>query len=220
MLDDSGFVPEYVAGPGNSAWCPYGQLGDRLWVREAFEVIDFEGSESLGDGRRFNYLQEPQVQLAYLADPDDADAPWVTMPGHCETRIKEKRYPSIYMPRWASRITLEVAAIRIERLQEIREDDAVAEGIAPLFTPEDMAKGPEFDLDPMPWANYLWHGHVGKTITASQSDAWAHQFSSYSDARGSFSSLWQSINAKKHPWESNPWVWVVEFKVVDATSAP
>lgn len=89
-------------------------------------------------------------------------------------RPKPSWRPSIHMPRWASRITLEITAVRVERLQEISEADVQAEGCT----------GSPF----------------GKAADAML-----------------FPTLWDSINAKKHPWESNPWVWVVEFKRVSDT---
>ena len=61
----------------------------------------------------------------------------------------------------------------------------------------------------MPWTNYLWHGRKG--VTQGQVDSWPHQFSGYRSAYPSFSSLWDSTNAKRAPWESNPWVWVYDF---------
>lgn len=79
--------------------CPYGQVGDRLWVREAWA----EG------------MNVP-VPAIYKADKE-----W--------TDIKIKWKPSIFMPRWASRITLEITNIRVERLQEITEEDCKKEGI-------------------------------------------------------------------------------------------
>lgn len=79
--------------------CPYGRLGDSLWVRESVADIG--------------------ARLTYRADTDDG--------AHC----KVKRWtPSIHMPRWASRILLEITNVRVERLQDISEKDAVAEGIA------------------------------------------------------------------------------------------
>lgn len=75
--------------------------------------------------------------------------------------------PSIHMPRWASRITLEITAIRVEQLQDITEEDAKAEGCI---------------------------GALGAGCT------------------GAYRDLWDSINAKKYPWSSNPWVWVIEFR--------
>ena len=102
--------------------CPYGQPGDRLWVRESF-------CEALS-----NYEEErEQTTVYYRADGqevvvDDGD-------GYAETNkdgtLKSPWKPSIHMPRWASRITLEITDIRVERLQDISEEDAQAEG-APL----------------------------------------------------------------------------------------
>ncbi|MGC8342236.1 morphogenetic protein [Pantoea ananatis] len=82
-------------------WCPFGAVGNRLWVREAWA--------------RYNIDQDSH-DIAYRATtPDD----WP----------KEGRWrPSIHMPRWASRITLEITGVRVERLWEISEDDAKAEG--------------------------------------------------------------------------------------------
>jgi len=136
--------------------------------------------------------------------------------GYAADSQRGKWRPSIFMPRLLNRITLEVTGVRVERVQEITEEGAKAEGVAPLFSHDDIYLPyyrAELDRDPMPYLNYLWHGHIGRGITAKQSDAWAHQYSGYEDARGSFSSLWEKINAKRgYSWASNPWVWVVEFK--------
>lgn len=82
--------------------CPYGAAGDRLWVRETWMPHDTDDSRN----------------IRYRADGDVANTnlPWK---------------PSIFMPRWASRITLEVVGVRVERLQEITNADAVAEGVDP-----------------------------------------------------------------------------------------
>jgi len=87
--------------------CPYGVSGDRLWVRETFEPQ--------GDGK-----------VIYRADPDNNAADTVR---HLAAIWK----PSIFMPRWASRITLEVTAVRVERVQDISSSDAEAEGILSTF---------------------------------------------------------------------------------------
>jgi hypothetical protein len=122
------------------------------------------------------------------------------------------------MPRWASRLTLEVVNVRVERVREISEDDAIAEGVGRLFTEEEcrtvagiIGTKPEDHG----YINYLWHGLVGKGITGKQSDSWPHQFSGYDSAKGSYSSFWETINAKRgYPWADNPWVWVIEFRQV------
>lgn len=87
--------------------------------------------------------------------------------------------PSIHMPRWASRITLEVTGVRIERVQEISEEDAMAEGVwCELYgVPEDAAPEP----------------------------------------REIFETSWDEIYAQRgYSWKANPWVWVVEFKRLEA----
>jgi hypothetical protein len=85
--------------------CPYGVPGDRLWVRECWSCLDSHS--------------RPGSRIAFRADTADGervrvDAPW---------------RPSIHMPRWASRLTLEVTGVRVERLQDISEEDALAEGM-------------------------------------------------------------------------------------------
>ena len=93
--------------------------------------------------------------------------------------------PSIHMPRWASRITLEITAVRVERLQDINTDDAKAEGLRPII------------------------GCTG-TINAWQSPAVDRGRALAVDA---FADLWDSINAKRgFGWDANPWVWVVSFR--------
>lgn len=97
---ESGLHPDFVAFPENGL-SPYGQPGDRLWVRESWAYHpDFP---------------ESTHRAIYRADPG------------VENDVPRWR-PSIHMPRWASRINLEVTGVRVERLQEISESDAKAEG--------------------------------------------------------------------------------------------
>ena len=94
--------------------CPYGVPGDRLWVREAFS-----GPHSV-DGlppSEWNPCAW-NCPIWYWADGNPIQGDW--------TRPR----PSIHMPRWASRILLEVTAVRVERLQEIKDEDCIAEGIS------------------------------------------------------------------------------------------
>lgn len=88
--------------------CPYGEPGDRLWVREAWRVSSAHDALPPRD--------IPQdVSIEYIADGR----------GYFDGRYRHARF----MPRWAARITLEVTGIRVERLQDISDDDAIAEGI-------------------------------------------------------------------------------------------
>jgi hypothetical protein len=90
--------------------CPYGQPGDRLWVRETWAY----GTHALSASR------DEDGPFVYAADAILFGA---------QGRLCDRWRPSIHMPRWASRITLEVTGVRVERLQDISVADAIAEGV-------------------------------------------------------------------------------------------
>lgn len=102
--------------------CPYGQPGDRLWVRETFQ-----GPMWFGDDKPVN--SHTQKYCYYKADGDGAPE-YMDADDNLVCRWK----PSIHMPRWASRITLEITGVRVERLRDISDDDSLAEGIYPTKT--------------------------------------------------------------------------------------
>lgn len=159
------------------AHCPYGQPGDRLWVRETFAC-----GLSTKSG------------IAYRATSQWSDFEDGTPQDHEKITWK----PSIFMPRWASRITLEVTAVRVERLQDISEADATAEGIVFI----------DYGLDKHGMKNSCYH------IKEEAEKGPDHCMLS---ARYGFASLWDSINAERgYSWKSNPWTWVVEFKRVES----
>ncbi len=116
--------------------CPYGQPGDRLWVREAWAAPHSE------DGRPPRAIQCDQMRIHYAATEDRGGLLW---------------RPSIHMPRWASRITLEITGVRVERLQDISEADARAEG-APPSHPSINAISREYGFPDFPrsWYGQLW----------------------------------------------------------------
>jgi len=97
-------------------YCPYGKVGDRLWVRETWCLVD---DTEFGGTEWIDYRATPKHTTEHPAG-------WENEP-QAENALKWK--PSIHMPRWASRITLEITDIRVERLQEISFDDIYAEGI-------------------------------------------------------------------------------------------
>jgi hypothetical protein len=90
--------------------------GERLWVREKFQFIQGFGDFDFG--------------IHYMATEDITE--WIDNEGRVPQTVNEKIRPSIHMPRWASRINLEIVSIREERLQDISEEDAMAEGCDPL----------------------------------------------------------------------------------------
>lgn len=102
--------------------CPYGKPGDRLWVRETWAgpLVTNEKWESVSAPSE---IERPEY-CVYAADggpaPEFMDA---------DDILRCRWTPSIHMPRWASRITLEITGVRVERLQDISEDDAAAEGV-------------------------------------------------------------------------------------------
>jgi len=97
--------------------CPYGKHGDRLWVREAWDFIA-EGDPGTPSCAGIRYWADAGYQLR---TPPSTYNPLL----YREWRVR----PPIHMPRWASRITLEVTGVRVERLQKISEADAIAEGV-------------------------------------------------------------------------------------------
>jgi hypothetical protein len=152
--------------PKDYTWrCPYGPPGDRLWVRETHCKY----------GGGFIYRAD-YGNLTPISD--GIGGPWK---------------PSIHMPRWASRITLEITGVSVERVHDITNADCVAEGIEPIGD-ELIIKG------------------TGFTVQAGRLD------DRYSTVRQLYSELWESINGPGS-WNANPWVWVVEFAKVDALTA-
>lgn len=205
---DSGFTPEFVAHPENGL-CRYGYAGDQLWVRETFYAYgrwEYRTTQKNGqdhDGWRFlDFTSISSRQYQYADSP-----PKVVQSGRGGNGWYKR--PSLFMPREASRITLEVTANRIEQLQDISEADAIAEGIEPMFSDAEILSQPELAQTRGDWKNYLWHGHRG--LIAKSVDAWEHQFSSYHFASGSYSSLWEMINGPGS-WNQNPYVTVTSFR--------
>jgi hypothetical protein len=167
-------------------WSPFGAPGDRLWVPETFYCDDVR---SFGVGLRNKALRAEFLrEMYYRADgeccdqiaecvhdgPDDPGARW---------------RPSIHMPRWASRLTLEITGVRVERVQAISEADAIAEGVteravADLLGDSERAANCAYTLGP----------------------------------RGLWELGWTAINGADS-WTRNEWVWVVEFRRVARAGA-
>lgn len=170
--------------------CHYGRVGDRLWVRETWAELGYwsEGTEphmlkdKKGEEHAIVYYQESAGDFEWT---DSDGSPEYAKDGRERSHWK----PSVSMPRWASRITLEITDIRVQRIQDITEEDAIAEGAQAgyiLASPTIFHKG-------LP----------GYTETPK-------------DYRMGYMRLWDSINLKRgYGWDNNPWVWVISFKVLE-----
>lgn len=145
---------------GGGVTCPYGVVGDRLWVRETWRPAAAAANVPL--------------PVLYRADDDD------------DTTSSWK--PSIFMPRGASRITLDITDVRVQRLQDITAEDAMAEGVY-------------FD----------GHWFRGGTHPIKGSDQ------CWPDAVRAYQAIWETINGKGS-WALNPWVWALTFRRTDAAS--
>jgi hypothetical protein len=177
-----------LTGPGwctvDEIACPYGQVGDRLWVRETCRAEEL-GPTSVDEGLDVVRYQADDYFMPIQNSEAAVDA-WMALKeygkrGRHGGLLHGPWVPNIHMPRWASRITLEITEVRVERLRDISEVDACAEGIA-----YDPGEGGVFHVP-------------GLAGCASDS------------AADSFRKLWIQIHGA-HSWAANPWVWAITFK--------
>jgi hypothetical protein len=170
--------------------CPFGAVGDRIWVRETWAQlgnedgcpIDWNDNLVKGGGPEAARIyrascEQKEGNYGLWSIPDDAY--W--KPHTDDLQYDGAWCPSIHMPRWASRITLEITGVRVERLNSISQEDAQAEGM---------------EL-------------TGWRPTYSDPDSGGELWTPYDN----FAQLWESIYGEES-WKANPWVWVIEFKVV------
>jgi hypothetical protein len=157
--------------------CPYGKVGNILWVRETWNTLT-------------EYVEKPDYSVmsirdfVYKADDDRID----------------KWKPSIFMPKAACRIKLQVTNIRVERVQDISKEDAIAEGIESTGTGETGS--------PVCYRNYLSKGAKFFHSFVKGKDDY-HRWT----AIDSYKTLWESINGEGS-WDKNPWVWCLSFKKI------
>lgn len=169
--------------------CPFGKPGDHLWVRETHAIVP-----------RTAYARSEGVHQ--VLRPDDNHDAAIFREGFDRSTGGIRWRPSIHMPRWASRITLEITDVRVERLQDISAEDAKAEG-AQHF-PDLPGRSP-----------YGQDGRWSMEQPASVDQC-------LSSPRWAFANYFCKIagNAPKglhdpRPWDANPWVWVIEFKRIE-----
>lgn len=192
-VEDSGKVLYSMRG---SSWnqvterlfCQFGAPDDRLWVKETWIPVHHGSYEALD--RHERPRSEYTAVIQYAADPGNGYH-------QCWDSYEGKWRPSAEMPRWASRITLEITSVRIERLQDISEEDAIAEG-AKFW--------PDAPLDPLHQVYAQNAPHW--CMTKPESTA-----GTLHTARLAFANIWNKTNAKSGcAWDNNPWVWVLTHK--------
>lgn len=161
-------VATWDAAGNDASMCinPYGQVGDRLWVRETFNRTNPGGDDGV-----YFYRADGKFPASVGGGQFFGDEVWK---------------PSIHMPRGASRILLEITAVRVERLNDISRVDAAAEGMCHMADSVDKARHPD-------------------GCTVIQAHMWPEQ---------NFSRLWETINGRGS-WFTNPWVWIIEFKRIE-----
>ena len=198
--------------------CPYGQVGDRLYVRETFQTT------------------REQDCVLYKADYSTSDL-------HAEQCDFGNWRPSIHMPRWASRILLEITELRVERLQDITEEDAKAEGANPYLV-DKLSGGTKYRMlktyhhDCYPLVDHAdegeivtfqcpnlgfarlthtqWKDRQDPVFRIPSTDVFDYVGAVEPDYKNGFRILWNSINAKRgYSWASNPFCWVLSFRKLD-----
>jgi len=169
--------------------CPYGKPGDRLWVRETWADVNMYGAPALAyraDGDIRNLMEEKSFLNDSGAfnydDPRSKPYQFGCWVDDLISGAEASWRPPAHMPRWASRILLEITDVHVEKLQDISEEQVIAEGIGVSICQPHLETSPT--------------RHPSK-LTA------VHDFPGH----------WDSINGAG-TWDSNPWVWVVEFKRV------
>lgn len=178
-------------------------VGDRLWVRET--VIGEELSDGL-DGVRY-VADNAFIQIG---NTPNVAAKWVDLhaygwPGGCP-ELRGKTVPSIHMPRWASRLTLIVEGVKVERLQDCSEEDALAEGV-----PDDwnyMGSGDKEFCDNC--KGFGVHAALGEGYGVIEVDC-----SECATPVLRYRNLWDHINGPG-AWDANPWVVAYTFRVIKA----
>ncbi|MDR5801615.1 MULTISPECIES: hypothetical protein [unclassified Caballeronia] len=175
--------------------CPYGQPGDRLWVRETWQgpLFDSENWEA--------YLECPEdfknPKYCHYAADGGSPPEFINMDDELVCRWQS----STCMPRWASRITLEITSVRVERVQEISDEDAIAEGIVPWRS--DGSK--RYMLGPGEGAGIFGRPGSWKPEETPQL---------------AYAKLWDSENQQRGlGWTINPWVWSIRFELPSVTGS-
>lgn len=177
---------------------PYGLPGDQLWVRESHAILNAHGQHRADDVR-----WGPWAGLDFRVSPDRTQVAYYQ---YAFDRCGPPRWrPSIHMPRWASRIDLRITGVKAQRLHDITDADAVAEGVMSISDDAFWCRHfPAFFREVQTWAAAA----AGKSATVSEVERMP--VPEPPSPRERFRALWSDINGAES-WAANPWVWVVEF---------
>ena len=200
--DDGSPWPYWSDGDDGSPWapCPYGAPGDRLWVRETHALegqrvaYDADGwCGAICDDGGGGKLRIPHGRIVDARTSERGPWPEGGARSFGIAGYGGRWRPSIHMPRWASRLLLEITKVRVQPLQDITEADAQAEGVKPF--------GEAFPhVSPCRWI-----------VCGDRSDFQAGG----SPYRAAFACLWDEINGDRATWASNPWVWAITFQRIE-----
>jgi hypothetical protein len=182
--------------------CPYGEKGDRLWVRESWAVGACANGLKPSELHPGTWLKDNGGLWYTDAEPKHPISP------------RGKMRNAFFMPRWAARIISELTEVRVQRVQEISEEDAVAEGV--------ICRDDGLECTECPWRGYEDSTGVTRTdeedwqfICPVCSGECAHHPLD-EQARQEYRTLWDSINGKRaggiYAWARNPFVWCLSFK--------
>ncbi|WP_200784159.1 ASCH domain-containing protein [Klebsiella quasipneumoniae] len=190
---------------GNYLNSAFGKPGDRIWVREAYRLpasLDDVSPTGVGEMAVATGYRKPWAPTFYEFTGTFSDG-WKGFETPPKVSDAGKLRPSIHMPRWASRILLEITDVRVERLNAISEEDAQREGVHTEVWDQTVVA-----------RNYA----VSDEFFQFWSDDMPHYVEMNQLYRSSFRSLWVSIYGAEN-WQANPWVWVIEFKRVEGVAA-
>jgi hypothetical protein len=180
--------------------CPYGVVGDRIWPKEAWSLVKPLSDPDTGHVDEFEEwegklpaFKPPGWVVTYRAD-------WGPGYEHPDDRLFRWRSP-MFMPRWASRLLLEITSVRVERLQAITHEDAVAEGFGEHLR-EKTADAPHGRTWGRLGFSQYWDQLNGKPVRRKYTD----------DESGVRETI---AVPNPHRWASDPWVWALTFKVIE-----
>lgn len=189
-----------VYNPGAGIFCPYGIPGDQLWPRETVLLERYGGLWGMSDSA--------EVKVTYVAD---GSVRYFMIHGKEKKEFKPGKKPAIFMPRYASRLPLEIVDVQPSILQSISIDDIIAEGCPPLLCDEDASQLYE-------WYSTLWDSlnaipkpiYRGKRVPGTPRIVDHYESYPWEDIR-------ETRTYRGKPWYvlGNPWVWGIKYKVLE-----